>query len=298
MPIPPRVLYPGGSPRDPAAPVVVDHSQDLALVRRILDGSADAWDRFLTVYAGLLWAVIRRYMPARDREETHAVFAEVLTGLYRHKFATYEGRAALSTWLTLVARAEAVDHLRRRFGRRAPPRGLRRLTPADREIFRMYYVEGRGLREVLLELQRTDPSWTQQRLLTSLQTIEREVDDRSLRRLAYDLHAQSSGAASGRLLAYLDHVRDEFKLLEGAHRPEYHIMEREARRVLERVRELIDELPPEDRRVYSLRFERGWTAPQIAEELGLADPRGAYTLVDRIVRGLRRKLNVSFPREE
>ena len=73
MPIPPRVLYPGGSPRDPAAPVVVDHSQDLALVRRILDGSADAWDRFLTVYAGLLWAVIRRYMPARDREETHAV---------------------------------------------------------------------------------------------------------------------------------------------------------------------------------------------------------------------------------
>src|SRR5262245_18847939 len=67
MPIPPRALYPGGS-RDPAAPVVVDHSQDLALVRRILGGSAEAWDRFLAVYAGLLWAVIRRYMPARDRE--------------------------------------------------------------------------------------------------------------------------------------------------------------------------------------------------------------------------------------
>src|SRR5262249_60883307 len=65
---------------------------------------AEAWEQFLSVYAGLLWAVIRRYMPARDREETHAVFAELLTGLYHHKFATYEGRAALSTWLTLVAR--------------------------------------------------------------------------------------------------------------------------------------------------------------------------------------------------
>jgi DNA-directed RNA polymerase specialized sigma24 family protein len=278
--------------------VVVDHSQDLALVRRILAGSAEAWDEFLSAYAGLMWAVIRRYVPSRDREDLNAVFAELLTGLCEHKFATYAGRAALSTWLTLVARAEAVDHLRRRFGRRAPPRGLRRLSPAEQEIFRMYYVEGRGLREVLLELRGTDSSWTHQRLLSSLQAIEREVDDRSLRRLAYDLHAQSSGAASGRLLAYLDHVRDEFRLLEGAHRPEYHIMEREARRVLDRVRELIEQLPPEDRRIYSLRFERGWTAQQIAEELGLADPRGAYTLVDRIVRGLRRKLKLSFPEQE
>src|SRR5262249_23081475 len=161
----------------------------------------------------LLWAVIRRYLPAREREEAHAVLAELLIGLYQHKFATYEGRAALSTWLTLVARAEAVDHLRRRFGRRSAPRGLRRLSPDEREIFRIFYVEGRGLREVLLELQRSDPAWTQRRLLSSLHSIEREVDDRSLRRLAYDLHAQSSGAASGRLLAYLDHVRDEFKLL-------------------------------------------------------------------------------------
>ena len=298
MPVPPRGAYPGASIRDPAAPVTADHSQDLTQVREILAGSRTAWERFLEAYAGLLWAVIRRYLPHRERDECHAVFAELLTGLYQHKLATYEGRAALSTWLTLVARAAAVDHLRRRFGRRALPRGLKRLSTVDQEIFRMFYIEGRGVREVLLELQRSDVSWTHQRLLSALQIIEREVDDRSLRRIAYDLHAQSSGAASGRLLAYLDYVRDEFKQLEGAHRPEYHLMEREARRVLERVRELIAELPPEERRVYSMRFERGWTAHQIAEELGLADRRGAYTLVDRIVRGLRRKLKGSMPAEE
>jgi DNA-directed RNA polymerase specialized sigma24 family protein len=130
-------------------------------------------------------------------------------------------------------------------------------------------------------------------MLASLQNIEARVDDRSLRRLAYDLHAQSSGASSGRLLAYLDHVREEFKLYEGAHRPEYHLLEREARRTLDRVRQLIDELPAEDRQVYTLRFERGWTAQRIAEELGLPDARGAYTLVDRIVRRLRRRLKIT-----
>jgi len=264
-------------------------------VREILNGSSEAWRAFLNRYSGLIWAVIRRYLPARESDDANTVFADLLTRLYRTKFATYEGRASLATWLTLVARAETVDHLRHRFGRRMLPRGLKTLSEIERSIFRMYYVEGRGFREVLAELRRLDPSWNVQRLLDSLRNIEAQVDDRSLRRLAYDLHAQSSGASSGRLLAYLDHVREEFKLHEGAHRPEYHIMEREARNVLERIRAMIEELPAADRYVYTLRFERGWTAQQIAEELGLADSRGAYTLVDRIVRGLRRRLG---PRTE
>jgi len=277
--------------------VAVEHEQDLALVREILAGSRPAWERFVDTYAGLLWSVIRRYMPSHEVDATNTVFADVLARLRHHKLATYGGRAALSTWLPLVARSEAVDHFRRRFGRRVPPQGLRRLGATEQEIFRMYYVEGLGLREVLRGLRKRDPSWTIHRLLDGLRAIEREVDDRSLRRLAYDLHAQSSGAASGRLLAYLDHVREEFKELEGAQRPEYHLMERDARRVLARVRELIDQLPPEDRQVYALRFERGWTARRIAEELGLANERGAYTKVDRIVRRLRRRMGSMFERE-
>src|SRR5262249_34890153 len=155
---------------------------------------------------------------------------------------------------------EAVDQIRRRYGRRAVPRGLQRLTETDQQGFRLYYVEGLGLRETLEQLRRRDPTWILPRLLACLQRIENGVDDRSFRRIAYDLHAQSTGAASGRLLAYLDHVRDEFQQHEGAFRPEYHLVEREARRVVERLRQLIDELPAEDRLIYSLRFERGWDA--------------------------------------
>jgi RNA polymerase sigma factor (sigma-70 family) len=290
MPVPPRDAGDDIATRDLANPGAVEHPEDLALVRDILAGSVPAWNQFVTRYAGLLWAVIRRYLPVREREEAHTIFASMLSGLYRQKFATYEGRASLSTWLTLVARAEAVDYLRHRFGRKSLPRGLSKLDETEREVFRWYYIEGLGFREVLRQLLARDASWSSHRLVSCLQRIEERVDDRSLRRIAYDLHAQSTGASSGRLLAYLDHVREEFKLYEGAHRPEYYLMEREARRAMDRLRELIEQLPADDRQVYTLRFERGWSAQRIAEELGLADRRLAYTLIDRLKRVIRRKL--------
>src|SRR5262249_10046051 len=155
----------------------------------------------------------------RENDDAQSVFAQVLTSLYEQKLATYRGRAALSTWLTLVTRTSTVDHLRRRFGRRAQPRGLRHLDETECDVLRMYYIEGLGLREVLRCLAASDPAWTLPRLLACLQNIENAVDDRSLRRIAYGLHAQSTGASSGRMLAYLDHVREEFKLTEGMHRP-------------------------------------------------------------------------------
>src|SRR5262245_5113286 len=104
-----------------------DIAEDLALVRSVLSGSVEAWRRFMARYAGLVEAVIRRYLGPRDPEEGRAVYAEVLESLYLKKLALYEGRAALSTWLTLVTRNQVLDHLRRRFGRRHPPQALRRL---------------------------------------------------------------------------------------------------------------------------------------------------------------------------
>ncbi|MGH7731200.1 MAG: sigma-70 family RNA polymerase sigma factor, partial [Candidatus Eiseniibacteriota bacterium] len=190
-------------------------------------------------------------------------------------------------------RSQVLDHLRRRFGRRHPPEGLRRLPRCDREIFRRYYVEGQSFADVLHALQVDEPAWNDMRLFSALRRIEGKIGDRWLRRLAYDLHAQSTGAASGRLVAYLDHVRDEFKLNEGAHSPDYHLMEREAQAVVERLRTFLAALPAREQTILSLRFERGWSARRIAEELGLSGPRAAYTVLDRIVRGLRRRMGAT-----
>ncbi len=265
-----------------------DHAADLEVVRRILDGDVAAWEGFVERYAGLIYSAVRRYLRSNDVDEIRSVFVDVLVTLRRSKLQTYEGRAALSTWLTLVARSQALESLRRRFGRGRDVKGWERLTPREKKLFRLYHIEGRPPREVIAEIGTDGEPWTTEGFIATVRSVEQKLGDRWLLRLAYDLHAQSVGAASGRLLEYLDHVREEFQHQSGGHSPEYHVMEREARRTTERLTELLAGLDPADRRLLQLRFERGWTARQIADELGLPSPRGVYSLTDRIARQLRR----------
>ena len=272
----------------PVAPGARD--EDLLLVREILAGSKDAWESFVRRYAGLMAAVIRRYLHRRDWDDVRTIYVNALASLYGGKLATYEGRAALSTWLCVVTRSEVLNYLRHRFGRRGFPKGLRHLNEEDRLIYHFYYVQGLTLTNVLERLRLADPSWSLQRCLARLRTIEDHLDDRTLRRIAYDLHAQSTGASSGRLLEYLDHVRLEYSQNEGAHSPEYHLMEREARRSVDRLREILAGMDSEERMLLELRFERGWSAERIADELGLKPRRRVYTVLDRILRGLRRRM--------
>lgn len=264
------------------------HADDRELVRSVLGGSSKSWRAFLDRYSGLIYAIIRRYLYSRDADEVRTLFVDVLDSLYRRKLATYEGRATLSTWLTLVVRTEVFDHLRTRFGRREVPEAVRRMGEADLMIFRHYYVEGRSFVDVLREARALQPGWTVERLVAALRRIEERLDNRWLRRVAYDLHAQSVGAASGRLLEYLDHVRLELQQHAGAYSPDYYLMEREAQRTVERLRSLIGQLPPAEQQILTMRFERGWSARRISEELGLSGPRGVYTVIDRIVRRLKR----------
>ncbi len=264
------------------------HAEELELARQVLAGDVSAWQRLVERYAGLVYAVVRRYLRSSDIDDVRTVFVDVLESVRRRKLASYEGRAALSTWLTLVARNEALDVLRRRFGRGRTARMVSRLTAPERTLFRLYYIEGMPLRDVMLELGRTGDVWTIDRFLATLAGIEHRLGDSWLRRLSYDLHAQSVGAASGRMLEYLDHVRDEFQQYSGAYAPEYYLMEREARRTAGKLLEMMETLEPLERRMLQLRFERGWTAREIATELGLESPRGVYSLTDRIIRRLRR----------
>lgn len=273
------------------------NAADLALVRRILEGDEQAWQTFVERYAGLIHAVSRRYLHSRDPDDRRTVFVDVLSSLRRSKLRTYEGRAALSTWLTLVARTEVMDYLRRNFGRALRSKALDRLAPHEQVLFRLYYIEGRPIGEVVTMLGAAGDPWTTDRFVAALQHIERRLGERWLRRLSYDLHAQSVGASSGRLLEYLDHVRDEYQQRSGALSPDYHLMEREARRTAQRLEEMVAALEPRERAVLELRFERGWSARQIAEELGLDRSRSAYTLLDRIIRGLRRRLSAAKEEE-
>jgi len=269
------------------------YQEDLALARAVLAGSSEAWQAFVLRYSRLVMAVIRRYEPDPRSDEARSLHADVLATLYRGGLAHYAGRAALSTWLVAVTRATVVDSMRRRLGGRRLRMQLDGLGPYETEVFRLYYVKGLSFGTVLKMARDNGARATPDRLLLALQHIEDRVTDRYHRRLRYDLHAQSVGAASGRLLEYLDHLRSESQSDKGSQDPDYYLMEREARGVVQAVMERVGRLPAEDRRLLSLRFEQGWTAKRIAEELGLSGQRTVYTQLDRILRGLRRMLGFS-----
>lgn len=273
------------------------HADDLALVRKVLAGDAIAWESFVARYAGLILAMARRYLRSRDQDDIRTVFVNVLESLQRSRLQTYEGRASLATWLALVARSEVMDLLRRRFGRDPKLKALSRLAPEERTLFKLYYVDGVPRQEVLRVLATTGEDWSDERFITTLGKIEARLGDRWLRRLSYDLHAQSIGASSGRLLEYLDHIREEYSRLERTSGPEFQLMEREARRSGEHLRANIARLSERDRRLIELRFELGWTAGRIAAELGMKGQRSVYRAIERLVVRLRRRLQRDGIRE-
>jgi RNA polymerase sigma factor (sigma-70 family) len=277
-----------GSPRKAHSRERTD--QDRALVQAVLDGSTQAWHEFVDRYSRLILAVIHRYIPRRHMDEARTLYAKVLESLYRTKLATYEGRATLSTWVVLVTRSAVVDDLRQRLGGRELHATLKSLPALERDVFQRYYVEGASFGAVRRTVRDQGALLSTERLLEVLRAIEAKVGGRLARRLSYDLHAQSVGGASGRLLEYLDHARFEFEERSESDRADFETLDHEARRTLLRVKEELDRLPADERKLLSLRFEQGWTAQRIAEELGLRGQRSVYTGIDRIVRALRRRL--------
>jgi DNA-directed RNA polymerase specialized sigma24 family protein len=267
------------------------HEQDSALVREVLNGSTEAWHRLVRRYSRLILAVIHRYIPHHRQDEARSLYATVLESLYRTKLATFQGRSALSTWLVVVTRSVVVDDLRHRLGGRDLHEALRALPPLEREVFQHYYVEGLSFGAVRRLVRDQGALVSAERLLEALRTIEERVQTRYARRLSYDLHAQSVGAASGRLLEYLDHARFEFEERSETERADFETLAREARQLVLRIQAEIDRLPEEERRLLVLRFEQGWTAQRIAEELGLEGQRAVYTWIDRILRVLRRRID-------
>ena len=266
------------------------YAEDLSLVREIIAGSKDAWHTFIQRFSPLMMAVIRRYVWDREGDEARRLHADVLESLYHGGLGHYAGRAALSTWLVAVTRAAVVDSVRRRLGGRRLQARLKGLEAYEREVFRLYYLEGLSFGTVLRMARDHGAQATPDRLLLALQAIEDRVPDRLVRRLRYDLHAQSVGAASSRILEYLDHLRTEAETGDDAQSPEYRLMESEARHLVDEVQTIVARLPDEERRLLTLRFEQGWTARRIAEELGLGGQRSVYTRIDRILRELRRGL--------
>jgi RNA polymerase sigma factor (sigma-70 family) len=261
--------------------------EDLALIEMVLGGSTAHWHAFVDRYAGLIYSVIRRQLFAEDEDDVRTVFADVLESLYRGKLGEFRGSSELSTWLIVVSRGKALDHLRHIQGRRKNPQGWDDLSPLERHVFKFHFVEGLGFDAVLQSLRSAGSPANAEAVAHAVMKIEATIDKHYLRRLESDAKAPALGVVSGRLLDYLNHMDIERGRAEGDPDEDRDGVERMALRV----RELLAELSDDEREVVRLRYEEGWTAQRIASERGLSGQRKVYTILDGALRKLRRLID-------
>ncbi len=259
----------------------------MRLVEAVLAGSEPAWHAFIDRYTGLIIHVLRRYL--FDEDQVRSTYVDILENLHEGRLRTYGGRSSLATWLLLVSRNAATDQLRHEHGRREVPRGLRRLSELHREIYGLYYIEGQTFTATLKRIWLQGHRLTEDELIDQLGEIDDCLSHGTSRRVRYDLAAESLGAASGRLLEYCDVQHFEAEHEQNAQDPLNRLIHKEAEIRALKVLRYVAELPADERRILSLRFEKGLSALEIADRLGISNRRRVFTTIDRIVRKLRRR---------
>jgi RNA polymerase sigma factor (sigma-70 family) len=91
---------------------------DSDLLKSVLAGDVAGWQKFVLKYADFIYGAFNKYCD--DYDEKMAVFLHVLEKLREDHFLRlrrFEGKAKLSTWLTVVSRRLALDFLRAKYGR-------------------------------------------------------------------------------------------------------------------------------------------------------------------------------------
>jgi RNA polymerase sigma-70 factor (ECF subfamily) len=162
---------------------------DRELLKRCLNKEPGAWNDFVDRFLGLIYHVIHhtahlRSMPLRP-EDVEDLAAEVLVQVIANDYAVlrqFRGHASLATYLTVISRRICVQELVRRAAAREvqprtdgqrppepeaeePPKAavgletleevgklLKKLPAKERQVVRLYYLEGRTYEEIATEL--------------------------------------------------------------------------------------------------------------------------------------------------
>ena len=97
------------------------------------------------------------------------------------------------------------------------------------------------------------------------------------------------GVVSGRLLDFLTNMQIYYER-NRTETPDRVLERKRLEEMGQRVRSLLAEMSGEEREVMRLRFDEGWTAKRIGDEMSLGGQRRVYTIIDRVVRKLRNLL--------
>jgi RNA polymerase sigma factor (sigma-70 family) len=218
------------------------------------------------------------------------LYVDILEELYKEKLQRYEGSSPLSAWLTVVVRRRSLDALRARYGRVRPPKGLDELSGLEQLLFQLHHVERLGIPVIATLLPWHGYDATAEDITRAIVRIEETIDARYLRRLDDTHFARVNGTGGYRVLRYVIEARINYEHRVSRNAPDRSLLEHEAKRTAERVRELVRALPERERRVIELRFDKGMRAREISEALGLGGRRKTYTIIDRVIRRMRAAL--------
>ena len=157
---------------------------DRELLRKCLHHEPGAWNVFTDRFLGLVYHVIQHTAHLRSHllrpEDTEDVAAEVMLAIVANDYAVlrqFRGHSSLATYLTVIARRITVQELAKRSAAKeaapkfdgqmeeveaeepAKPQGgletleevaklLRKLPARERNVVRLYYIEGRAYEEI------------------------------------------------------------------------------------------------------------------------------------------------------
>jgi RNA polymerase sigma-70 factor (ECF subfamily) len=159
---------------------------DRALLHRCLNHQLGAWNDFVDRYLGLFYHVVHHTAHLRSvpltPEDVEDVVAEILLTMVANDYAVFRqfrGQSSLATYLTVIARRICVHELAKRASGQElaqanhrrhrhedmPPKAqvglegleeiqriLRRLPTRERQVVRLFYLEGRSYEEISTEL--------------------------------------------------------------------------------------------------------------------------------------------------
>ena len=161
---------------------------DRTLLQRCLKHEVGAWNDFVDRYLGLIYHVVHHTCHVRSvllsPEDTEDVVSEILLQIVAGDYAVlkhFRGQSSLATYLTVIARRSCVHELARRSNaletvpkpnhrrgaveREEPPKVqvglesleevqniLRKLPTREREVVRLFYLEGRTYEEISTRL--------------------------------------------------------------------------------------------------------------------------------------------------
>lgn len=263
---------------------------DIKLVSSILRGSGEAWQNFVAHYSGLILGVIKRQLFEADEDQIRTIYVEILASLYNGALKTFRAKSSLSTWLIVFTRNRARDYLRKLYGRSTEPTGYDKLEERDKLIFKLFYVEMLPLEAIMLQLRWKEPEIKIEDIVRSIRRIETVLNPRYLRNLDEKNQARKRGIRSMRLARYMIEVNVRDEIFIRYVKPDTEMLERELRESVRQLKERVAELEDDERKILYLRFDKGLSAKEIAEEMDIDSPRRVYSTIDRVVRKLRKSM--------